>query len=500
MTFKLPDRAELQRLAAEFRQPLDDEAADAMLGYLQAFEMGFQFLDQVPAELPPVNYGPRDFRFPSGEENPLGAWYVKTDIDGAKTGPLHGKKFAVKDNMLVADIPMSNGTAFMEGLRPEFDASVVTRVLDAGAKLVGKTTCEYLCLHGGSTTSSTGFVRNPHKPEYSAGGSSSGSAALIVRGEIDIAIGTDQAGSVRIPCSWSGAVGMKPTYGLVPFTGIAGLEASLDHVGPITANVADNALMLEVLAGPDGVDGRQGQPIVHRYTESLDQSVAGMRIGVIREGFGHPQSNPAVDESVRAAARRFTELGATVEETSIPLHFPGGVAIWSGLVLEPVWHALKTGGVQFNLNSIYSPAAVQAMHNFPYLADDIPVNIRMVMLFGRYIERFGGQYHARARNLLPLLRKAYDQALSQYDLLLLPTTVTQASKLPGPDEDLDAHIINDLFGTSGNTCQFDATGHPAISIPCGMPNGLPVGLMLVGKHFDEPTIYRAASAFENTDV
>ena len=140
------------------------------------------------------------------------------------------------------------------------------------------------------------------------------------------------------------------------------------------------------------------------------------------------------------------------------------------------------------------------MHNMPFASDDIPVNIRMVMLFGSYIERFGGRYYARARNLLPQLRKAYDELLHRYDLLLMPTTVTQASKLPEPGDDLDAHIVSDLFGTSGNTCQFDATGHPAISIPCGMPDGLPVGMMLVGKHFDESTIYRAAFAFEQSDA
>ncbi len=433
---------------------------------------------------------------PDEEENDLGAWFVKSDIKGAPNGPLKNKRFAVKDNMLVAGLPMMNGTKFLTGVVPEFDATVVQRVLDAGATLVGKTTCEYLCLHGGSTTGTTGYVRNPHNPEYSAGGSSSGSAALVVRGEIDIAIGTDQAGSVRIPASWSGAVGMKPTHGLVPFTGIAGLEASIDHVGPITADVATNALMLEVIAGADPYDGRQKQPDIKPYTEALGQPIENLKIGVVREGFGHPQSSPAVDSAVRQGAETFSRLGAHVEDVSIPLHFPAGVAIWSGLMLEPVWHALRTGGVQFNLDTIYSQALTNAMHKFPWSADDIPVNIRMVMLFGKYMERFGGQYYAKARNLLPQLRKAYDQQLEKFDLLLLPTTVTQASRLPAATDNIDEHIITDLFGTSGNTCQFDATGHPAITIPCGMPNGLPVGLMLVGKHYAETTIYQAAHSFE----
>ncbi|MAF82764.1 MAG: amidase [Gammaproteobacteria bacterium] len=496
MPFKLPDRQELQRLAAELGRPLGAARADALLEYMQPFEMGFQYLDQEAVELPSVRYPSRTFHFPAPDENPLGAWYVKTEIAGAASGPLHGKRIAVKDNMFVADTPMMYGTEFLEGLVPEFDASVVTRVLDAGATIVGKTVCEYLCMHGGSTTSSTGFVHNPHNPDYSAGGSSSGSAALVVAGEIDMALGTDQAGSVRIPASWSGAVGMKATHGLVPFTGVAGLEATMDHVGPITANVADNALLLEVLAGTDGLDSRQRQLSVQPYGESLGKPVTGMRIGVVREGFEHPHSSSTVNECVRTAAARFKELGADISEISIPMHFPG-IAIWSGLLMEPVWHSLQTGGAQFNADGLYSPAFVDAMQDWQSRVEQVPVNLLMVMLFGQYMQRFGGQYYARARNLLPRLRQAYDQAFETCDLLLLPTTITQASRLPATPEELtDEHIITDLFGTSGNTCQFDATGHPALSMPCGMPGGLPVGMMLVAKPFDEPAIYRAASAFE----
>jgi len=496
MSFKLPDREELVAVAAELGRPLDAAAAETLLEYMQPFQQGFAYLEQETADLPPVRYPSRTFHFPEPDENPLGAWYVKTEIAGAASGPLHGKRVAVKDNMFVADIPMMYGAEFLGGLQPEFDASVVTRVLDAGGTIAGKTVCEYLCLHGGSTTASTGFVRNPCNPDYSAGGSSSGSAALVVAGEIDMALGTDQAGSVRIPSSWSGAVGMKATHGLVPFTGIAGLEGTMDHVGPITANVADNALLLEVLAGSDGLDERQRQLITQPYTRCLGEPVAGMKIGVVREGFEHPHSSSVVNECVRTAAARFTELGAEVSEISIPMHFPG-IAIWSGLLLEPVWHSLQMGGVQFNVDTVYSPAFVDAMQDWQSRVERVPVNILMVMLFGRYMERFGGQYYARARNLLPRLRRAYDQALETCDLLLLPTTITQASRLPpSPEELTDEHIITDLFGTSGNTCQFDATGHPALSMPCGMPGGLPVGMMLVAKHFDEPAIYRAAFAFE----
>jgi len=495
MTFRLPDTEELKRLADELGLPLDDDGAGELAGYMLPFEMGFQFLDDTPACLPPVRFTERGYREPSREEDPLNAWALLAEIPGAGDGPLAGKRVAVKDNMFVAGVPMRYGTDFLNVL-PEFDATVVTRVLEAGATVAGKSSCEFLCLHGGSTTSAGGFVGNPHDPDYSAGGSSSGSAALVVSGGADFALGTDQAGSVRIPASWSGAVGMKPTFGLVPFTGVAGLEGTLDHVGPITRTVADNALLLEIIAGPDGYDGRQVERDIPRFSESLGRPIDGLRIGLLEEGFAHEQGSQVACDCVREAAERFRKLGAAVENVSVPLHLPG-IAIWSGIFMQPIWHALENNGVQFHVAGLHSPAFVDAMHHWRARANALPVNLRMTMLFGRYMERFGGRYYARARNLLPRLRAAYDAALDGFDLLMLPTTVTQASKLPSsPDAPIDAHVVADLYGTSANTCQFDITGHPALSMPCGMPGGLPAGMMLVGRHFDEATIYRAASAFE----
>lgn len=496
MTFTLPDRSVIQSIARELDQPMDDASADRLREFMGPFELAYRYLEQTSPELPRVNYAAREFRFPEPRENRLGAWYVRSNIPGATCGPLHGKRIVVKDNILLARIPMSYGTDLLGDYQPEFDATVITRVLDAGATITGKTVCEYLCLHGGSTTSSTGFVRNPHNPEYSAGGSSSGSAVLVVTGEADMALGTDQAGSIRIPCSWSGAVGMKPTHGLVPYTGIAGLEASVDHVGPITSNVPDNALLLEVIAGADNTDGRQRDVRTHRYTEAPGKPVTGLKIGVLKEAFEHEHASPDVNECVRLAADGFRKLGADVCEVSIPLHL-AGIAVWSGVILESVWQSLKMGGVNFNVDGIYSPAFVEAMRGWLSRAGDLPVNIVMVMVFGRYLEQFGGRYTALARNLLPRLRRAYDEVFASCDLLLLPTTIIQASRLPESADALsDEHIIRDLFGTSGNTCQFDVTGHPALSLPCGTRNGLPVGMTLAAKHWDESSIYRAAAAFE----
>src|SRR5262249_25531021 len=292
-----------------------------------AFE-AYNRLDQMPDELPPVTYPRLPGRRPAPEENRYGAWYVKTEIEGAFAGRLKGKRVALKDNICLAGVPMMNGASTLEGYVPEVDATVAARVLDAGGTIAGKTVCEYFCFSGGSHTSASGPVHNPHRAGYSAGGSSSGSAAVVAAGEVPMALGGDQGGSIRIPAAFCGIYGLKPTHGLVPYTGIMPIELTLDHVGPMTATVEDNALLLEVLAGPDGLDPRQyGDAIARPYREALGRGAAGLKIAVVEEGFGHPQSLPQVDAVVRAAAERYRGLGAAVETVSVPMHRAGN-AIW----------------------------------------------------------------------------------------------------------------------------------------------------------------------------
>ena len=196
---------------------------------------------------------------------------------------------------------MMNGASTLEGYVPDVDATVVTRILDAGGEIAGKAHCEYFCFSGGSHTNATGATHNPHKRGYSAGGSSSGCAALVGAGEIEMAIGGDKGGSIREPASFCGIYGMKATHGLVPYTGVMPIELTLDHVGPMTATVADNALLLEVVAGADGLDPRQYAPQTAAYTEALGGDIAGLKVGVVAEGFDWPHSQPDVDAKVRAA-------------------------------------------------------------------------------------------------------------------------------------------------------------------------------------------------------
>src|SRR4030095_8107689 len=206
-------------------------------------------VDAMPDNLPPVKYPRTPGYRPGPEENKHNAWYVKTTVNGAPRGKLKGKTIALKDNIMLAGVPMMNGAATLEGYVPDIDATVVHRILDAGGTIAGKAHCEYFCLSGGSHTNATGPVHNPHKMGYSAGGSSSRRVVLVALREVDMAIGGDQGGSIRMPASFCGIYGMKPTHGLVPYTGIMPIEITVDHTGPMTANVADNALLLEVIAG-----------------------------------------------------------------------------------------------------------------------------------------------------------------------------------------------------------------------------------------------------------
>src|SRR4029077_15836126 len=195
--------------------------------------------------------------FPSSGENKFGAWAWKCSVKEKPGGILSGKRIALKDNVSLAGVPMTNGTAALRDFVPVIDAEVVRRILEAGGEIVGKSTCENFCWTGGSATSFPQPVLNPNDTRYMAGGSSSGRGALRAGGEVDMAIGCDQGGSIRIPSSWCGIYGLKPTYGLVPYTGIITGEMTFDHAGPMASTMEDLALLLEAIAGRDGVDSRQ---------------------------------------------------------------------------------------------------------------------------------------------------------------------------------------------------------------------------------------------------
>lgn len=500
MSLHRPTRAEMAETAQALGMHLSDAQIDEYLSLMAPSLDAYQLLEMLPDELPRVKYPRTPGYAPLAEDNPFNAWYYRSEIHGAPSGALHGKTLAIKDNICVAGVPMMNGASTLRGYVPDIDATVVTRVLDAGGTVLGKSRCEFFCFSGGSHTNSMGDVINPCKPGYSSGGSSSGSAALVAGGEVDMALGTDQGGSVRIPSSYCGTVGMKPTHGLVPYTGGGSLEATIDHIGPITRNVADNALLLSVLAGADGLDARQHDVHLDDYVAALEGGVKGMKIGVVQEGFGWPSSEPDVDATVRKAAAKFTELGAQVDEISIPMHLVTG-AIWGSIATEGgTLQMLRTDGFGFGWKGLYLPSLMQAQSAWRQRSDQFSETLKVTVLLGEYmLRRYHGVPYARAQNLVRRAVAAYDAQLAKYDLLLMPTTPMKATPLPKPGAGI-AEIVQRGLEMLPNTAPFDATGHPAISIPCGSSDGLPVGLMLVGRHWGEATIYRAAKAFEDTST
>lgn len=497
MTIKRPSLAQMRDMAARFGMSLSDEE---LMEFLEVIEPNFQSYDRLDASpdyLPEVRYPRSPGYFPSPSENPLNAWYVKTDIKGAPDGPLRGKRIALKDTICLAGVPMMNGSSIMEGYTPEIDATIVTRMLDAGATIAGKAHCENFCLSGGSHTNAKGPVHNPWKHGYMAGGSSSGSAALVAAGDVDMAIAGDQGGSIRLPSAHCGAYGMKPTHGLVPYTGAMPIEQTIDHLGPVTTNVADNALLLEVLAGEDGLDPRQYKPQTYRYTEALGRGVQGMRIGILKEGFGHPNSENDVEQKVRAAAEKLRELGARVEEVSVPEHYLAMDA-WTAITLEGLQDLMMWGNSSgTNYRGLYLPSMTDHMAQWRYRADELSHSLKACMFVGEYFQtQYRGRFYGKGQNLMRKANDAYKAALKSYDLLLMPTMPIKPQQIPAGDCSITEYVTR-AFEMVANTAPFNG-GLPAMSIPCGMSEGLPIGMQLVGGTYQEMKIYQAAHAFEQS--
>jgi amidase len=496
MPVSLPTPDQLEAIAEETGLALTESDLASFIALMKPSIDGYNVIDALPDNLPPVKYPRTPGYRPQPQDNKYNAWYVKTRVEGAPSGKLKGKTVALKDNVMLAGVPMMNGASTLEGYTPEVDATVVTRILEAGGTIVGKAHCEYYCLSGGSHTNATGPVHNPHRMGYSAGGSSSGSAVLVALGEVDMALGCDQGGSIRLPSSFCGVYGMKPTHGLVPYTGIMPIEIYVDHVGPMTTTVRDNALLLEVLAGPDGYDPRQYSPKVQPYTEGLGRGVGGLKIAMVKEGFGLPNSERDVDAKVRKAAELLGKLGAKVTDVSIPWH-PLGGALWLPIGVEGLTQTMMWGdGYGLSRPDLYVTSLMDFHRGWRHRANELSETTKLFTLLGTYVHKHhGSRYYGKAMNITRRLVAAYDAVLADHDLLVMPTTPMKAQPIPKPGAPRE-EVVQRALEMIANTAPFDITHHPAMAIPCGMSEGLPASMMLVGRHFDESTIYRAAAAFE----
>ncbi|WP_254861526.1 amidase [Halovivax gelatinilyticus] len=494
-----PSAAEIAAIADRIDMHLDDEEIEAVAAVAEGMIGAFERLDQLDEPTPSVDYPDRDAgERVSSADDPLNAWITACEVPGADAGPLAGYEIGLKDNVSVADVELTLGSSMVAGYVPEIDATIVTRLLDAGATITGKLNMEALALSASGELSDFGPCLNPRSTDHLAGGSSSGSAAAVVAGDVDVAIGTDQAGSIRIPASWSGCVGLKPTHTLVPYTGIGALGHTFDHVGPMTTTVADAGIVLEAIAGKDPLDPRQGAVPTQAYADAATdpRDPSALTVGVVEQGFGRDESDPAVDETVRDALGALEAAGATVEEVSVPLH-RDGEAIFLGFATQETTDLFRSEGVGAFGTGFYDTAFAAAFgQGRREHGDTYPPFPKVEMVMGTYLkETYFGRYHARAQNLRRSLTSAYDEALGEYDVLAMPTTPMAAHEVVDDPSFLEG--LDRAADMLGNTAPFDATGHPAINVPCGDAAGLPVGLQFVGEHFDDAAVLSAAATFED---
>ncbi|KAK6864795.1 amidase signature enzyme [Apiospora arundinis] len=522
-------KEDLRRISTAVGYQVPEKDVDDFTTLLARAKQTFETVSAMEDYQPTPDFilAPRlNVHFPDEAANPLNAWAWRCECAHASPSSttLEGKTVCLKDNIALAQVPCLLGTESFTGWTPTVDATIATRVLEAGGHIVGKAVCENLSRGAVSVTAATGPVHNPYARGYSAGGSSSGTAALVAAGEVDLGIGCDQGGSVRIPAAMCGLYGLKPTFGLVPYTGIASNDASVDFVGPMTRTCFECATLLEVLAGADGLDDRQGAGCpfpgqVPRYADGLKASSAdgakGLRIGILKEGLEGAAMNDAVKAKFLAAVQVFTEKigAAVVEEVSVPLH-TSSRAIYS--VMSKMSNHMgmlgrATGRRQVMLTDLaerkampYTQDALSKMSAFSHeglLAGELG--------WSEYPLAYG-----KAVNLARQLRDSYDAVLGvrlgrqqqqqqqQYDLLILPTTLRASFPLPAVDSSPVAHMDAGR-GMTENTACFNGTGHPALAMPIGFvpseadPNIMvPCSLQIVGKFWDEMTILKAAYAWE----
>jgi amidase len=497
MPLRSPTTDAFEELGAELFLTLSDEELEF---FVEMAEQRMDAYETVMSYDPAPRLGGAERQTRSAgrrvtnEEDPLNAWVTQCYVGGDEGGDLDGWRIGIKDNVCVAGVEMTCGSQVIEGYVPNRDATVVTRLLEAGADIVGKTNMDDMAMTS-TGHSAFGPVLNPHDEDYLAGGSSGGSAVAIVTDEVDAAIGSDQGGSVRIPAAFCGIVGHKPTYGLVPYTGCIGIEHAIDHPGPMGPDVESVARLLTAIAGSNERDLRAHSPMpVERYEDALDGDVSGLSIGVLDEGFDREGSDGDVVDTARDGADRLADLGANLEGVSVPMH-TDAKDIHTVCTSEGLLDAIRGEGLGHGWKAWYNRSWVESFGKFRRAqSDDFPARLKMLLLMGAYTnEEYHSRYYARAMNLVVELTEQYDAVFDEYDLLAMPTAVTKPSKHRPDRDQYDRLRQSDIVH---NATPFNRTGHPGVSVPVGETDGLPVGLMLVGPRFEDARVLNAAYALE----
>jgi aspartyl-tRNA(Asn)/glutamyl-tRNA(Gln) amidotransferase subunit A len=416
-------------------------------------------------------------------------------------GPLAGVPVAIKDVLCVEGEPTTCGSRMLREFKPPYDATVIARLKQAGAILFGKTNMDEFAMGSSTENSAYGPTRNPWDEERVPGGSSGGSAAAVAADLASVALGSDTGGSIRQPAALCGVVGLKPTYGRVSRYGLIAYASSLDQIGPFTHDLADAALLLEVISGHDSHDSTSVNDPVPRYTETLDTPPDSLRIGVVREFFGEGL-DPEVEQAVREAIRIYQQAGATIKDVSLP-HSKYGI---------PAYYIVAPAECSSNLarydGTIYGHRSQDFSPRYPGEENLAPL-VRMMMAsraegFGAEVKRrimlgtfalsagYADQFYNKALQVRRLIRGDFDAAFKDVDVLLGPTSPTPAFKLGERTADPLAMYLSDIYTITANLA-----GIPGLAIPCGLTkSNLPIGLQLLAPAFAEERLLRTARVFE----
>ncbi|MFC9712004.1 Asp-tRNA(Asn)/Glu-tRNA(Gln) amidotransferase subunit GatA [Paenibacillus sp. NPDC056933] len=415
-------------------------------------------------------------------------------VSGEEKGLLFGLPVGIKDNIVTNGLRTTCGSQFLRNFDPVYDATVVEKLKAADTVTIGKLNMDEFAMGGSNENSSFYPVRNPWALDRVPGGSSGGSAAAVAAGEAYFTLGSDTGGSIRQPASYCGVVGLKPTYGLVSRFGLVAFASSLDQIGPLTKNVEDSAYVLQAIAGYDAKDSTSAKVDIPDYLSGLTGDVKGLRIAVPKEYIGEGV-DPQVKETVLSALKVLEGLGATWEEVSLP-HTEYAVATYYLLASsEASSNLARFDGVRYGVRADNPENLLDLYHQSR--SQGFGPEVKRRIMLGTYALSSGyyDAYYLKAQKVRTLIKQDFDDVFAKYDVIIGPTAPTTAFKLGSQVDDPLTMYLNDIL-----TIPVSLAGVPAVSIPCGFSDGLPVGMQIIGKAFDETTVLRVAHAFEqNTE-
>ncbi len=409
------------------------------------------------------------------------------------SGPLAGVPFAVKDNMCTEGTLTTCSSKILSNFVPTFSAEAVLKLEEAGAVIIGKTNMDEFAMGSTTETSYYGVTRNPKNPGHVPGGSSGGSAAAVAAKECFASLGSDTGGSIRQPASYCGVVGMKPTYGTVSRYGLIAYGSSLDQIGPLTKDVTDCAAVLEAIASHDLKDSTSMERKDTDFTAALVKDVKGMRIGIPRDYFGEGL-DPEVKDAVLRAAEVLKVQGAVVEEFDLSLVEYAIPTYYTIAAAEASSNLERFDGVKYG----YRAEGVEDLHPMykRTRSEGFGAEVKRRIMLGSFVLSSGyyDAYYLKALRVKALLKKAFDDAFTKYDVILGPVAPTTAPKLGESLSDPIKMYLGDIY-----TISINLAGLPGISVPCGEDkNGLPIGLQLIGDSFQEKKLIRAAYTYEQS--